>query len=194
MKWLKLINCSQTTAECAKPKWTNILIEPVPSAPPQAFGFINLVLWAGNLWFIFKETGWLAHFAGTYVPSAEKPPAPDSFGQQGYGEGYGQQDPYAGSQGGYQPDYGQEGGYNDGGYNQGGYEQEGGPTSFSNQMWAWRKIDGSMEVSEHVTWHEEHNTHSKSHLQLKTMLTYCKVVILNKQDVLTSKMSDAYRL
>lgn len=70
----------------------------------------------------------MAAFSGTYVPSQEKQPAPDSFGQ----EGYGQQDPYAGSQGGYQPEYGQQGGYNeDGGYSQ-GYEQQ--PTSYSNQM------------------------------------------------------------
>ncbi|KAF7209297.1 synaptophysin [Nothobranchius furzeri] len=93
-----------------------------------AFGFINLILWLGNLWFVFKETGWMAAFAGTYVPSQEKQPAPDSFGQGGYG----QQDPYAGTQGGYQPEYGQQGGYSeDGGYNQ-GYEQQ--PTSYSNQM------------------------------------------------------------
>lgn len=71
----------------------------------------------------------MAAFAGTYVPSQEKQPAPDSFGQAGYG----QQDPYAGSQGGYQPEYGQQGGYNeDGGYSQ-GYEQQQ-PTSYSNQM------------------------------------------------------------
>lgn len=87
-----------------------------------------MILWIGNLWFVFKETGWKAAFTGTYVPSQEKQPAPDSFGQGGYG----QQDPYAGSQGGYQPDYGQQGGYNeDGGYSQ-GYEQQ--PTSYSNQM------------------------------------------------------------
>ncbi|KAM6976520.1 synaptophysin b [Aplochiton taeniatus] len=98
-----------------------------------AFGFINLILWAGNLWFVFKETGWMAAFAGTYAPSQEKQPAPDSFGQQGYDQqGYAQQDPYAGSQGGYQPDYGQ-GGYTEGGdYTQPGYEQQ--PTSFANQM------------------------------------------------------------
>lgn len=71
----------------------------------------------------------MAAFAGTYVPSQEKQPAPDSFGQAGYG----QQDPYAGSQGGYQPEYGQQGGYEDGGYSQ-GYDQQ--PTSYSNQMWA----------------------------------------------------------
>ncbi|XP_046897106.1 synaptophysin-like [Hypomesus transpacificus] len=101
-----------------------------------AFGFINLILWGGNLWFVFKETGWLGAFAGTYAqPSQEKQPAPDSFAQPGYGqEGYVQQDPYAGSQGGYQPEYGQQGGYEGGDYNQGGYEQQGGPTSFANQM------------------------------------------------------------
>ncbi|KAF3860996.1 hypothetical protein F7725_001251 [Dissostichus mawsoni] len=92
-----------------------------------AFGFINLILWIGNLWFVFKETGWMAAFGGTYVPSQEKQPAPDSFAQ----EGYAQQDPYAGSQGGYQPEYGQQGYNEEGGYSQ-GYEQQ--PTSFSNQM------------------------------------------------------------
>lgn len=99
-----------------------------PVSGPQAFGFINVILWIGNLWFVFKETGWMGAFAGTYVPSQEKQPAPDAFGQGGYG----QQDPYAGSQGGYQPEYGQQGGYSEeGGYNQ-GYEQQ--PTSYSNQM------------------------------------------------------------
>lgn len=24
----------------------------------QVFGFINVVLWSGNIWFVFKETGW----------------------------------------------------------------------------------------------------------------------------------------
>ncbi|XP_034393362.1 synaptophysin b [Cyclopterus lumpus] len=97
-----------------------------------AFGFINLILWIGNLWFVFKETGWISALSGTYVPSQEKQPAPDSFAQGGYA----QQDPYAGSQGGYQPEYGQQGGYNEeGGYSQ-GYEQQQQqqPTSFSNQM------------------------------------------------------------
>lgn len=26
--------------------------------PPQAFGFLNLLLWAGGSWFIYKETPW----------------------------------------------------------------------------------------------------------------------------------------
>ncbi|KAK3540241.1 hypothetical protein QTP70_028426, partial [Hemibagrus guttatus] len=46
-----------------------------------AFGFCNLVLWAGNLWFVFKETGWLGAVTGTYVPSEGKQPAPDTYGQ-----------------------------------------------------------------------------------------------------------------
>ncbi|KPP78632.1 synaptophysin-like, partial [Scleropages formosus] len=74
-----------------------------------AFGFLNLILWGGNLWFVFKETGWLAAFTGYPPPSQEKQPAPESFAQGGYGQDYGQQDPYAGTQGGYQPDYGQQG-------------------------------------------------------------------------------------
>ncbi|KAK9515021.1 hypothetical protein VZT92_025695 [Zoarces viviparus] len=94
-----------------------------------AFGFINLILWIGNLWFVFKETGWMAAISGTYVPSQEKQPAPDAFAQGGYA----QQDPYAGSQGGYQPEYGQQGYNEEGGYSQ-GYEQQPQPTSFANQM------------------------------------------------------------
>ncbi|XP_016350649.1 synaptophysin-like [Sinocyclocheilus anshuiensis] len=93
------------------------------------FGFLNLILWTGNLWFVFKETGIIAPFM-RQQPAQEKQPAPDSYGQGGYE----QRDPYAGSQGGYQPDYSQQG-YNQGGdYGQGGYDQQGAPTSFSNQM------------------------------------------------------------
>ncbi|XP_030330152.1 LOW QUALITY PROTEIN: synaptophysin-like [Strigops habroptila] len=94
------------------------------------FGFLNLVLWTGNIWFVFKETGW---GASGHVPPPpgvpEKAPAPEGgFGQPegGYGQpagGYGQPG------GGYQPDYGQ-GGY---GPPEGGYGQ-GAPTSFANQM------------------------------------------------------------
>lgn len=71
----------------------------------QAFGFINLVLWTGNLWFVFKETGIIAPFMRPPPPPQEKPAAPDAYGQQGAYE----QDPYASNQGGYQPDYSQQG-------------------------------------------------------------------------------------
>ncbi|MGH0174014.1 UNVERIFIED_CONTAM: hypothetical protein FKN15_011399 [Acipenser sinensis] len=95
------------------------------------FGFLNFVLWVGNLWFVFKETGWIAPFMRHPPPSQEKQLAPESFGAPGYvqePQGYGQPDPY--SQGGYQPDYGQQEGYNQGGE----YNQQGAPTSFANQM------------------------------------------------------------
>lgn len=70
----------------------------------QAFGFINLILWVGNLWFVFKETGIIAPFMRA-PPPQEKPAAADTYGQQGAYE----QDPYASNQGGYQPDYNQQG-------------------------------------------------------------------------------------
>ncbi|XP_072705124.1 synaptophysin-like isoform X4 [Ciconia boyciana] len=93
------------------------------------FGFLNLVLWTGNIWFVFKETGWGG--LGARAPpggAPEKAPAPEG----GYGQpeaGYGQPGGGYGQPGGYQPDYGQ-GGY---GPPEGGYGQ-GAPTSFANQM------------------------------------------------------------
>ncbi|XP_019716190.1 synaptophysin-like [Hippocampus comes] len=84
-----------------------------------AFGFINVVLWVGNLWFVFKETGIIAPFMRA-PPAQEKPPtattAPGAY----------EQDPYASNQGSYQPDYNQQG------YSQDA--EQGAPTSFSNQM------------------------------------------------------------
>ncbi|KAG5836463.1 hypothetical protein ANANG_G00255020 [Anguilla anguilla] len=38
------------------------------------FGFLNLILWAGNLWFVFKETGWLAAF--THYPRRPRRSSP----------------------------------------------------------------------------------------------------------------------
>ncbi|PWA32423.1 hypothetical protein CCH79_00020435, partial [Gambusia affinis] len=71
--------------------------------PLQAFGFINLVLWAGNLWFVFKETGIIAPFMR--APPPEGKPAADAYAQQGAYE----QDPYASNQGAYQPEFNQQG-------------------------------------------------------------------------------------
>ncbi|KAK7916579.1 hypothetical protein WMY93_012340 [Mugilogobius chulae] len=34
-----------------EPRWARLNTSVV-------FGFVNLVLWAGNIWFVFKETGW----------------------------------------------------------------------------------------------------------------------------------------
>uniref|UniRef100_A0A7N5JFG2 MARVEL domain-containing protein n=1 Tax=Ailuropoda melanoleuca TaxID=9646 RepID=A0A7N5JFG2_AILME len=33
------------------------------------FGFLNFILWAGNIWFVFKETGW--HSSGTSYNQGE---------------------------------------------------------------------------------------------------------------------------
>nr|XP_057940953.1 synaptophysin-like [Doryrhamphus excisus] len=78
-----------------------------------AFGFINLVLWVGNLWFVFKETRIIAPFMRA-PPPQDKAAAPDGY----------EQDPYVGGQGGYQPEYNQDAEYG----------QQPPPTSFSNQM------------------------------------------------------------
>uniref|UniRef100_A0A8C6TCK0 Synaptophysin n=1 Tax=Neogobius melanostomus TaxID=47308 RepID=A0A8C6TCK0_9GOBI len=43
----------------------------------QAFGFINLILWAGNLWFVFKETGIIAPFM--------RAPPPQTKPEEAYG-------------------------------------------------------------------------------------------------------------
>lgn len=83
---------------------TDVLLQLLRRLLFQAFGFINLILWVGNLWFVFKETGIIAPFMRA-PPPQEKPPAADAYGQQG---GY-EQDPYASNQGGYQPDYSQQG-------------------------------------------------------------------------------------
>lgn len=83
-------------------------------------------------------------------PAQEKQPAPESFAQQGGGyeqDGYSHQDPYAGSQGGYQPEYNQQGYTQGGDYGQGGYGQQGAPTSFANKMWAWQQCSDPWLVS-----------------------------------------------
>lgn len=72
--------------------------------PSQAFGFINLVLWAGNLWFIYRETGIIADSV-LAPPPQEKPAAPDAHVKQGANE----QETYTNKQAGYPPDCSQEG-------------------------------------------------------------------------------------
>uniref|UniRef100_A0A8C6GG28 Synaptophysin n=1 Tax=Mus spicilegus TaxID=10103 RepID=A0A8C6GG28_MUSSI len=47
----------------------------------QVFGFLNLVLWVGNLWFVFKETGWAAPFMRAPPGAPEKQPAPVTTGR-----------------------------------------------------------------------------------------------------------------
>nr|XP_033777965.1 synaptophysin isoform X2 [Geotrypetes seraphini] len=127
--------CKQEGVQCKE------LHDPVMSGlnTSVVFGFLNFIIWVGNVWFAFKETGWTAPFMRYPPTTQEKQPAPDSYGQSyNQGPGYGQQDTY-GQQGGYQPDYNQQGygqqpaDYSQQGYGQGGYGQAV-PTSFSNQM------------------------------------------------------------
>uniref|UniRef100_A0A3P8RQX5 Synaptoporin n=1 Tax=Amphiprion percula TaxID=161767 RepID=A0A3P8RQX5_AMPPE len=87
-------------------------------APLIVFGFLNFVLWAGNIWFVFKETGWhkgASRFAGG---TSEKQAG--TFNQQPYNQG----------------SFDQSGSYNaQGNLGQPSeYSQVGGPTSYSNQM------------------------------------------------------------
>ncbi|NXV04590.1 SYNPR protein, partial [Cettia cetti] len=87
------------------------------------FGYLNFILWAGNIWFVFKETGW--HSSGQRHPADTMEKQPGGYNQGGYN-----QDSY-GPAGGYnQPgSYGQVGEY---GQSQ-SYGQSG-PTSFANQI------------------------------------------------------------
>ncbi|XP_032067533.1 synaptophysin [Thamnophis elegans] len=110
--------------------------EPITSGlnTSVVFGFLNLVLWIGNLWFVFKETGWSAPFM-KYPPAQEKQPAPETYGDTyNQAPGYGQQDTYGQQQSGYQPEYSQQGYVQQGEFGQQGGYVQGGPTSFANQM------------------------------------------------------------
>lgn len=46
----------------------------------QLFGFINFFLWAGNCWFVFKETPW--HGQGQDQDQGQGP-SPESTAEQG---------------------------------------------------------------------------------------------------------------
>ncbi|KAJ8409297.1 hypothetical protein AAFF_G00234950 [Aldrovandia affinis] len=87
------------------------------------FGFLNFVLWAGNIWFVFKETGW--HKSGQRYPSGASEKQAGGFNQQPYNQGsFGQSGGLSG-----QGDLGQQSSYSQ----VGGYAPTG-PTSFANQM------------------------------------------------------------
>lgn len=86
----------------------------------QVFGFLNFVLWAGNIWFVFKETGWHKGGPARY---AGAPPEKQA-------ETFNQQQPYN------QGSFDQSGGYSAQGDQEpvSEYSPVGGPTSYSNQM------------------------------------------------------------
>ncbi|XP_054833804.1 synaptoporin [Eublepharis macularius] len=94
------------------------------------FGFLNFILWAGNIWFVFKETGW--HSSGTRYPQDTMEKQSSSYNQGGYNQdsygpsgGYNQQ----GGSFGQQTNYGQVGEFGQ----QQSFSQSG-PTSFANQI------------------------------------------------------------
>ncbi|KAL2091412.1 hypothetical protein ACEWY4_013675 [Coilia grayii] len=102
------------------------------------FGYLNFVLWAGNIWFVFKETGWHKGGAQRYPGSgSEKQSA--SFNQPPYNQPpYTQpafnQPPY--TQSPYTQSFNQTGGYITQGdlVQSSDYGQVGGPISYANQM------------------------------------------------------------
>ncbi|XP_042358366.1 synaptoporin [Plectropomus leopardus] len=106
--------CKVQTNKCGSvhgPRWSGLNTS-------VAFGFLNFVLWAGNIWFVFKETGWHKGAARLAGGASEKQSG--TFNQQPYNQG----------------SFDQSGSYNTQG-NLGPpseYSQVGGPTSYSNQM------------------------------------------------------------
>ncbi|XP_058487934.1 synaptoporin-like [Solea solea] len=82
------------------------------------FGFLNFVLWAGNIWFVFKETGW--HKGASRLAGVTTEKQGGTFNEQPY------------NQRGFE----QAGSYNTEANigHESEYSQVGGPTSYSNQM------------------------------------------------------------
>ncbi|XP_008113211.2 synaptoporin isoform X1 [Anolis carolinensis] len=115
--------CKQQSNKCLP------LRSPVMSSlnTSVVFGYLNFILWAGNIWFVFKETGW--HSSGTRYPPDTMGKQPSSYNQGGYNQdsfgpssGYNQQ----GGSFGQQTTYGQ--------VDEFGQQQPSGPTSFANQI------------------------------------------------------------
>ncbi|TSV54882.1 Synaptoporin [Bagarius yarrelli] len=74
--------CKMQTNKCGSvygPIWSGLNTSVV-------FGYLNFVLWAGNIWFVFKETGWHKGGAARYpTPAPEKHTT--AFNQQNYNQG-----------------------------------------------------------------------------------------------------------
>ncbi|XP_031423352.1 synaptoporin isoform X1 [Clupea harengus] len=99
------------------------------------FGYLNFVLWAGNIWFVFKETGW--HKGGTQqYPDRISEKQSAGFNQPPYNQPPYNQPPYNQAPYNQGSSFNQSGGYiTQGDFGQqSDYSQVGGPTSFSNQM------------------------------------------------------------
>ena len=86
----------------------------------QVFGFLNFILWAGNIWFVFKETGW--HSSSQRYLSDPLERHSSSYNQGGYN-----QDSYGSSSG-----YNQQASLGPSSDEFG--QQPSGPASFTNQI------------------------------------------------------------
>ncbi|XP_051956877.1 synaptoporin [Xyrauchen texanus] len=79
---LLLSACKVQANKCSTlygPRWSGLNTSVV-------FGYLNFVLWAGNIWFVFKETGWHKGGAARHpVSSSEKQGT--AFNQQVYNQG-----------------------------------------------------------------------------------------------------------
>ncbi|XP_004018397.1 synaptoporin isoform X2 [Ovis aries] len=84
------------------------------------FGFLNFILWAGNIWFVFKETGW--HSSSQRYLSDPMEKHSSSYSQGGYN-----QDSYGSSSG-----YNQQASLGPSSAEFG--QQSAAPASFTNQM------------------------------------------------------------
>lgn len=101
--------CKDLSNKCGSlhgPRWSGLNTSVV-------FGFLNFVLWAGNIWFVFKETSW--HKGTSKLAAATSEKQAGTFSQPSYN----------------QSSFDQSGSYN---IQPSEYSQVGGPTSYSNQM------------------------------------------------------------
>ncbi|XP_059385370.1 synaptoporin-like isoform X2 [Carassius carassius] len=109
--------CKVQTNKCSSvygPRWSGLNTSVV-------FGYLNFVLWAGNIWFVFKETGWHKGGAVRYPASSSEKQA-TAFNQQVYNQGSFDQSggAFTGTGDFAQSEYSQVGNY-------------GGPISYTNQ-------------------------------------------------------------
>uniref|UniRef100_A0A8C0AMB1 Synaptoporin n=1 Tax=Bos mutus grunniens TaxID=30521 RepID=A0A8C0AMB1_BOSMU len=88
--------------------------------PLIVFGFLNFILWAGNIWFVFKETGW--HSSSQRYLSDPMEKHSSSYNRGGYN-----QDSYGSSSG-----YNQQASLGPSSDEFG--QQSAAPASFTNQM------------------------------------------------------------
>ncbi|XP_076848309.1 synaptoporin isoform X2 [Brachyhypopomus gauderio] len=74
--------CKVQTTKCSsvyRPIWSSLNTSVV-------FGYLNFVLWAGNIWFVFKETGWHKGRTTRY-PTLTQEKQATAFKQQSYHQG-----------------------------------------------------------------------------------------------------------